>query len=93
MAPGRYASAIEAAEILGVHRHTVTAMLRRGQLKGELLGKTWIIDRAEWEKFAKTFTRTFGRRPTISLRRSNALPDSVLAQMETQSEWDNKVGN
>jgi len=93
MDTGRYVSVIEAAEILGVHRHTVKNLLKRGQLKGEVVGNTWIVDRAELEEFAKTYTPKVGRPRTIRRRRSNALPDSVLAQIEAQSDWDNKVGS
>lgn len=38
-----YFTVWEAAEILGVHKHTVQARLRDGTLKGKKLGGVWRI--------------------------------------------------
>jgi len=92
MTTGRYVTANEAADILGVHRHTIRNLLKKGELKGELAGSTWVIERADLEEFAKTFIRKIGRPRMIRRRRSNAIAepyDSLVAKVDA---WAKKWG-
>jgi len=43
----RYYTISEASRLLNVHRHTLQARLRDGELKGKLIGRTWRIYRDE----------------------------------------------
>lgn len=42
-----YYTVSEAAELLGVHRHTLQARLRDGTIKGKLIGNQWRIYKKE----------------------------------------------
>lgn len=42
-----YYTVTEAAELLGVHRHTLQARLRDGTIKGKLMGNQWRIYKKE----------------------------------------------
>ena len=42
-----YYTVTEAAEILGVHRHTIQARLRDGTIRGKMIGNTWRIYKDE----------------------------------------------
>ena len=53
-ARGDVCSVTEAADILGVSRQRVHAMLQSGILGGRKVGKTWNVDRASVERRAHT---------------------------------------
>ena len=93
MARERYMTLAEACNALGVHRNTIPSLVKRGLLTGDYFSGRWLLDRAVVEELAKTYVPKKGPAPRIRRRRSNALPDSVLAQIEAQSDWDNKVGS
>lgn len=42
-----YYTVSEAADLLGLHRHTLQARLRDGTIKGKLIGNSWRIYRSE----------------------------------------------
>jgi excisionase family DNA binding protein len=42
-----YYTVTEAAQLLGVHRHTIQARLRDGTIKGKLIGNQWRIYKNE----------------------------------------------
>ncbi len=47
---------------LGIHPETVRRYLKSGKLKGQKAGRDWLISRACFTAFLKTFTpRTVGR--------------------------------
>lgn len=43
----RYYTISEAVQLLGVHRHTLQDRLRKGEIRGKLIGRTWRIYRDE----------------------------------------------
>ena len=49
-ANGIYYTVTEAAELLGIHRHTIQARLRDGTIKGKLMGNQWRIYKNELYK-------------------------------------------
>ena len=46
-ANNRYYTISEAVQLLGVHRHTLQDRLRKGEIRGKLIGRTWRIYRDE----------------------------------------------
>lgn len=44
-----YITAREAAEIIGIHRESLKALLRDGKVEGEKLGGTWMVKTATAE--------------------------------------------
>jgi len=47
--PRGYLTTTQAAEILGITRHAVIALIRRGSLKAEKFGISWIIKEKDLE--------------------------------------------
>ena len=47
--PRGYITTTQAAERLGITRHAVIALIRRGSLKAEKFGPTWIIKEKDLE--------------------------------------------
>ncbi len=56
-----FISVTEAAQLLGVHRHTVRALFRRGLLKGDRIAGRLLLERAGVEELAKTYRPKPGR--------------------------------
>jgi excisionase family DNA binding protein len=48
-----YVNASQAAKVLGISSPRVTILIKKGRLKAEKLGYTWLILRADLEEFAK----------------------------------------
>lgn len=48
-----FATAEEAAHLLGVERHTIARWIRSGRLSGEQIGRVLLIPRVEIENLAK----------------------------------------
>ena len=47
----------EAAALLGVAASTLRRQIHNGKLKGRLLGKTWVVTRAEVERYRRDSLR------------------------------------
>jgi excisionase family DNA binding protein len=62
-------STTQVAGLAGTTRHTVEREIRRGNLHAEKIGRTWVIDQAEAERWASTFT------PYGSLRKGDGDPE------------------
>ncbi len=61
-----FISVIQAAERAGVTRATVNAWLRRGILRGERIGYTWIVQADDLERAAGTVKP---RRPRLGAKK------------------------
>jgi excisionase family DNA binding protein len=59
-------STTQVAELAGTTRYTVEREIRRGNLGAEKVGRTWVIDPPEAERWAKSF------RPYAGLRNPHA---------------------
>lgn len=55
-------STTEVAELASTTRFTVEREIRRGNLQGQKIGRTWVIDQAEAERWAAQFTPYAGLR-------------------------------
>ena len=58
-------STADAAEILGVHQASVSRMVREGKLRGERIGKIWVVYKSSVEEYL----RKFGDLPKFSPKR------------------------
>jgi len=54
----------EAAEALGLTPERVTQLIRAGELKAQMIGRTWVIDSRSVEAFAKRDRPGPGRPPS-----------------------------
>ena len=61
MAREKYVTLTEASSMLGAHRNTIPSLIKRGLVKGELLGGRWLLERSVVEELAKTYIPTVGR--------------------------------
>ena len=48
----KHVSVTEAAAILGVQRATVIKQIRAGRLKAEMVGKTYILETSELDRYS-----------------------------------------
>ena len=71
MARERFVTVTEAAELLGVHRHTVRSLWKRGLVKGERLGGRLLLERSAVEELAQTYSPKVGR-PRTKRRRERS---------------------
>jgi excisionase family DNA binding protein len=55
-------STTQVAELASTTRFTVEREIRRGNLHGQKIGRTWVIDQAEAERWAAQFTPYAGLR-------------------------------
>jgi excisionase family DNA binding protein len=55
-------STTQVAELASTTRFTVEREIRRGNLQGQKIGRTWVIDRAEAERWAAQYTPYAGLR-------------------------------
>jgi excisionase family DNA binding protein len=58
-------STAEAAEILGLHRTSVTRLVKQGKLDGERVGRSWIV----YKQSAMDYLKRFGELPKNSPKR------------------------
>ena len=55
-------STTKLADMAGTTRHTVEREIRRGNLRAAKVGRTWVIDPAEAQRWAEHFTPYAGLR-------------------------------
>ena len=55
-------STTQVAQLAGTTRFTVEREIKRGNLAADKVGRTWIIDPAEAERWARSFTPYAGNR-------------------------------
>lgn len=63
-------STAQVAELAHTTRHTVEREIHRGNLAAEKIGRTWVIEQAEAERWAAQFT------PYAGLRKDGETPAS-----------------
>lgn len=51
------------AKTLGIHIETAKRIIRRGDLDGWRVGRTWAVSESEMEKFAETYVKRTGPKP------------------------------
>ena len=63
-----------AGEELGVTPDTLRAQIRRGRLSATKLGRDWLVDTTEVERYRRISLRTDNKRPEPGRGRFNARP-------------------